>query len=150
MGFCPEGVGADLSAKGCEAALKQATLIVPDAPDAPACAAGSRQFADKSAPTLNQSRTSEASPGPLPQSPLPHEIRSQSASLVPSCLKSTSKAFLTIVRRSASACRSGRSASDLASEQSLPDHRTPFRQSRHWFFSHHARRHSLRIPAEAA
>ncbi|RMN06771.1 hypothetical protein ALQ65_04418, partial [Pseudomonas syringae pv. coriandricola] len=25
MSFCPEGVGADLSAMGCEAALKQAT-----------------------------------------------------------------------------------------------------------------------------
>ncbi|KPZ10267.1 Uncharacterized protein ALO40_02679 [Pseudomonas syringae pv. viburni] len=30
--FCPQGVGADSSAKGCEAALKQATLIVPDTP----------------------------------------------------------------------------------------------------------------------
>ncbi|MFH7617184.1 hypothetical protein, partial [Pseudomonas syringae group genomosp. 7] len=30
--FCPEGVGADLSAMGCEAVLKQATLIVSDAP----------------------------------------------------------------------------------------------------------------------
>ncbi|AVB18306.1 hypothetical protein BKM03_02665 [Pseudomonas avellanae] len=29
--FCPEGVGADLSAKGCEAILKKTTLILPDA-----------------------------------------------------------------------------------------------------------------------
>ncbi|RMU42036.1 hypothetical protein ALP30_103379, partial [Pseudomonas syringae pv. primulae] len=33
--LCPEGVGADLSAKGCEAALEQATLILPGAPCVP-------------------------------------------------------------------------------------------------------------------
>ncbi|NAT39252.1 hypothetical protein CU661_20290 [Pseudomonas syringae pv. actinidifoliorum] len=35
MGFCPEGVGADLSAMGCEAALKLATSAAPDVPYAP-------------------------------------------------------------------------------------------------------------------
>ncbi|MBL3876090.1 hypothetical protein EGV01_30245, partial [Pseudomonas syringae pv. theae] len=30
--FCPEGVGADLSAKGCEAALKPVTSVVSDVP----------------------------------------------------------------------------------------------------------------------
>ncbi|KAA8694942.1 hypothetical protein F4W67_11175 [Pseudomonas caricapapayae] len=42
-----------MSAMGCEAALKQATWIVSDAPYASVFAAGFRQFADKSAPTKN-------------------------------------------------------------------------------------------------
>ncbi|RMR05675.1 hypothetical protein ALP92_04228, partial [Pseudomonas syringae pv. primulae] len=33
--FCPEGVGADLSAKGCEAAPKQATSVASDVPCVP-------------------------------------------------------------------------------------------------------------------
>ncbi|RMN09749.1 hypothetical protein ALQ65_04537 [Pseudomonas syringae pv. coriandricola] len=32
LGFCPQGVGADSSAMGCVAVLKQATLVVSGAP----------------------------------------------------------------------------------------------------------------------
>ncbi|KAA8713109.1 hypothetical protein F4W70_09335 [Pseudomonas cannabina] len=55
MGFCPEGVGADLSAMGCVAALKQAILVVSGAPKRLVLL-----------PVPGSSRTSEASPGPLP------------------------------------------------------------------------------------
>ncbi|AVB21150.1 hypothetical protein BKM03_19425 [Pseudomonas avellanae] len=55
--FCPEGVGADLSAKGCEAALKPVTPAVSDT---------SRRLVLLQVP--GSSRTSEASPGPLLQS----------------------------------------------------------------------------------
>ncbi|SPF11689.1 hypothetical protein PSCFBP3800_01644 [Pseudomonas syringae group genomosp. 3] len=66
--FCPKGVGADLSAMGCEAEPKPATLVVSGAPRRMVFAAGSRQFADKSAPTKDRiSRTSEASPKPVPR-----------------------------------------------------------------------------------
>ncbi|SDW43683.1 hypothetical protein SAMN05444064_103332 [Pseudomonas syringae] len=54
-GFCPEGVGADLSAMGCVAALKQAILVVSGAPKRLVLL-----------PVPGSSRTSEASPGPLP------------------------------------------------------------------------------------
>ncbi|MCR8719450.1 hypothetical protein NVV30_12225 [Pseudomonas syringae] len=50
--FCPEGVGADLSAMGCEAALKQATLIVSGAP-----------YVQILLPVPDSSRTSDASRG---------------------------------------------------------------------------------------
>ncbi len=64
--FCPKGVGADLSAMGCEAEPKPANLVVSGATRRLAFAAGSRQFADKSAPTKNErSRASEASPRPV-------------------------------------------------------------------------------------
>ncbi|OZI83996.1 hypothetical protein CFN58_27935, partial [Pseudomonas avellanae] len=55
--FCPKGVGADLSAMGCEADPKPATLVVSDAPRRRGLLR-SRQFADKSAPKTGISRTS--------------------------------------------------------------------------------------------
>ncbi|NAT59851.1 hypothetical protein CU666_17790 [Pseudomonas syringae pv. actinidifoliorum] len=67
-----EGVGADQatlrsSAKGCEAA-KTGHLGCIWCIEAAGFAAGSQPFADKSAPTKTEiSRTSEASPGPLPR-----------------------------------------------------------------------------------
>ncbi|NAT64557.1 hypothetical protein CU664_15330, partial [Pseudomonas syringae pv. actinidifoliorum] len=56
--FCPEGVGADLSAKGCEAAPKQAASVVSGA---------SRLLV--SLPVPGRSQTSEAPPGPLLEKP---------------------------------------------------------------------------------
>ncbi|NAT60348.1 hypothetical protein CU666_20915, partial [Pseudomonas syringae pv. actinidifoliorum] len=56
--FCPQGVGADLSAKGCEAAPKQAASVVSGA---------SRRMV--LLPVPGSSRASEASPGPLLEKP---------------------------------------------------------------------------------
>ncbi len=56
--FCPQGVGADLSAKGCEAAPKQAASVVSGA---------SRRLV--LLPVPDRSWTSETSPGPLLEKP---------------------------------------------------------------------------------